>query len=108
MARERMVTRTITSTEVSIMLVNLETAEVENKTLELGGTFKDEKAIEKAIEKRGVLPSTQKCVQIISSKQNEKIYGMSEQEFMEYAYILDENRHIPESTQTPSESAHTL
>ena len=94
MARERMVTRTITSTEVTIMLVNLDTAEVENKALELSGSFKDFKSIEKAIEKRKVLETNEKLVQILSSEQKEQIYGMPEQKFMELASILDENRCI--------------
>lgn len=94
MARERMVTRTITTTEVSLMVVNTKTAEVETHTYQLSSTYKDEKAILKAIEKRNILPADCKAVQVLSTKESETIYGMSEQTFMTLASVMDEDRHF--------------
>lgn len=97
MGKTRMVTRTVVSTVASLMVVNLETAEVQNESVELSGTFKNNDAILKALEKdKTILGNSIKPVQVLESKPKETIYGMSEQEFISCAKPMDEKRHIIE------------
>ena len=67
MGNKKMITRTVTSSMVTLMVVNLETAEVENKVVELSGQFKNEKQILSYLEKdKTLLGETIKPVQVLS------------------------------------------
>lgn len=87
MAREPMVTRTITATKITALCLNIETAEPFNKEVTLSGTFKDEKSMMKAAEKL-LNTETEKAVHIVSSEEIETLYGMTEQEFIQKAKVL--------------------
>lgn len=93
MARERMVTRTVLSTKVTVLCLNTETAEPFNETVILSGTFKDNKAILKAAKKllETEVVSVAKVVDVIIE---EALYGMTEQEFIQSAKILPP-RNLP-------------
>lgn len=88
MARQPQVTRTIVSTEVVLLCVNTESAEVFNKTVSLARTYKDDKAILKAVEKANLIGENEKAVSVAESRQVEKLYGMSETDFIHYAKEL--------------------
>lgn len=88
MARKPMVTRTIITTKVNAMCVNLESAEVFNKEVTLPRTYKDEKKLLKAVE-NVVNSDTEKAVQIVDSSEVETLYGMTEQDFIDSATVLD-------------------
>lgn len=87
MAREPMVTRTITATKIVALCLNIETAEPFNKEVIISGTFKDEKSMMKAAEKI-LNTETEKAVHIVSSEEIETLYGMAEQEFIQKAKVL--------------------
>lgn len=87
MARVSMVTRTIIATKVNVLCLNIETAEPFNKEVTLSGTYKDEKALQKAAEKV-INSDTVKAVHVVDHKETETLYGMTEQEFIERAKIL--------------------
>nr|DAR45227.1 MAG TPA: hypothetical protein [Caudoviricetes sp.] len=87
MARVSMVTRTITATKVNVLCLNIETAEPFNKEVTLSGTYKDEKALQKAAEK-AINSDTVKAVHVVDHEETETLYGMTEQEFIERAKIL--------------------
>lgn len=87
MARERMVTRTVVATEVNALCLNIETSEPFNKSIILSGTFKDNKAVEKAA-KKVIDTDTEKCVTVVDYKEKETLYGMTEQKFIEQADVL--------------------
>lgn len=87
MARVSMVTRTIIATKVNVLCLNIETAEPFNKEVTLSGTYKDEKALQKAVEK-AINSDTVKAVHVVDHKETETLYGMTEQEFIERAKIL--------------------
>lgn len=87
MAREPMVTRTITATKIVALCINIETAEPFNKEVTISGTFKDEKSMLKAAEKL-LNTETEKAVHIVSSEEIETLYGMTEQEFIQKAKVL--------------------
>ena len=87
MARESMVTRTITATKITALCLNIETAEPFNKEVTISGTFKDEKSMMKAAEKI-LNTEIEKAVHIVSSEEIETLYGMTEQEFIQKAKVL--------------------
>lgn len=88
------VTRTIISTKVTALCINLETVEPYNDTFSISGSFKvtDKRLKSKAEEFYN--DSTKQLVQIQSVEPQEKIYGMTEETFMKYAVELDEKRHF--------------
>ena len=87
MARERMVTRTVMVSEVTVMTVNTETAEVVNVVYEIGGGITDTNALLKAVKKAHE-SNTLKCVAVMGVNVKEVLYGMPEAEFISRAKIL--------------------
>ena len=94
MARERQVTRTINSIEVTAICMNIETSEVENKTLTLtGDTPTDEQALKQL--KKLYETNIFKVVAVKDIKVTEKLFGMSEIDFLKYAVELDTETRKP-------------
>ena len=87
MARERMVTRTVVATEVNALCLSIGTNKPFNKSIILSGSFKDNKAVEKAA-KKVIDTDTEKCVIVVDYKEKETLYGMTEQKFIEQADVL--------------------
>ncbi len=92
MARERMVTRTIVETTIEVLVINIETAEVVTKYFILGQSMvKDEKTMlnnAQAMMDEQAGNSLWKCVAIKSTREEETLYGMTEQDFVKYASVL--------------------
>lgn len=80
MSRERMVTRTIPVTTVTALFVNADSQKVFTHEIILSGRYKDNKVLMKALESS----ETDNCkvVRVISTKVEEILYGMTEQEFI--------------------------
>lgn len=92
MARERMVTRTVSTTTVDVLVINIETAEVGTKSFILGQNMvKDEKTMlynaQKMLDDE-TGTTNWKCVAIKNIKEEETLYGMTEQDFLKYAKVL--------------------
>lgn len=87
MARTPMVTRTIITTRANVMCLNVDTAEPFNTDVTVPRTYKDEESLLKAVKKVAETENV-KCVHIVDSEQVETLYGMTEQEFIEYANVL--------------------
>lgn len=85
--RKAMVTRTIQTTVANCLCVNPDTREVTEITLTLSGTFKDNKALEKAVNKV-TEDAPFRVVSITDSRVEETLYGMTEQKFIENADVL--------------------
>lgn len=88
MAREKMVTRTIISTKCVVLALDTETVEPSNLTVEVSGVFQNEEKLMKAV-KAVAETDTLKIVQILTTETVEKLYGVSEQKFMEIAHELE-------------------
>lgn len=92
MARERMVTRTVSTTTIEVLVVNIESSEVGTKHFILGqNSVKDEKAMLKTAQKmmnEEAGTELWKCVTVKSTKEEETLYGMPETEFIKYAKVL--------------------
>lgn len=88
MARERSVTRTINVTTVNAITMDIESKNVETKAFTISGdTPSQDSALKQA--KKLYETSTLKIVAIESMTTVEKLYGMSEVEFLKYAKELD-------------------
>lgn len=87
MARKSMITRTITTTCVKALALNLDTHENETITVILPRTYKDDKALEKALNKAKV-PAGLKPVLVLSSEVVESLYGMTDEDFIAAAEVL--------------------
>lgn len=88
MARKPMVTRTIITTKVIVLCLDVNSAEPFNETVTLPRTYKDEKKLLKSVEEV-INTDTVKAVHIVSKKEIETLYGMTEQDFINKAKILD-------------------
>lgn len=88
MAREKMVTRTVEGTHVTVMGVNLTTESIEERQFNLSGVYKDAEKLKKVAEKIGNSEDF-KVVSVKASETFETLYGMTEVEFMELARVLD-------------------
>lgn len=88
MARERSVTRTINVTTVKAITMDIETKAVSTQDFTISGdTPTQDLALKQA--KKLYETSTLKIVAIESLETVEKLYGMSEVEFLKYAKELD-------------------
>lgn len=87
MARAPQVTRTIQTTEVNVLCLDINKGEPFNETVVLPRTYKGEKHMLKAAEKV-INSDTVKAVHIVDSVVKETLYGMSEQDFITLAKVL--------------------
>lgn len=88
MRKQKMVTRTIKVTKYEVTYFDLEINEVRTDALEIVGTPTD-----KEIEKQFNIDNpTCKFIKIDNVQVSEKLYGIPEVNFLEYAVELDENR----------------
>ncbi|MBO7731150.1 MAG: hypothetical protein J6S67_01305 [Methanobrevibacter sp.] len=87
MARPRMVTRTIITTEAVVLMVNVNTNEVFEKTVTLSGAFETKEDVEKKASK-AFNSAESKVIAVKSFEQKEALYGMDEQFFLQNASIL--------------------
>ena len=87
MARQPMVTRTITTTKCKVLCLDLVQEKPFTQEVILPRTYKDEKAMLKRIEPL-INSETVKVVHVQSAEIEETLYGMTEQEFIATAKIL--------------------
>ena len=88
MRKSKMVTRTIKVTKYEVTYFDLGINEVRGDTLESVGTPTD-KEIEKQFNAEN---PTCKFIKLDNVEVTEKLYGLSEEMFLQYAVELDENR----------------
>lgn len=88
MARKPMVTRTILTTKVNVLCLDIQSAEPFNKEVNLPRTYKDEKKLLKKVEEV-VNTDNVKAVRIVDKTEVKTLYGMTEQDFIDNATILD-------------------
>lgn len=86
MARVPMVTRTIITTKVNVMCLDIETGEPCNKSVVVPRTYKDDEKLLKKV-KEVLETETLKPVYIVYKEEIETLYGMTEQNFIEHAEV---------------------
>lgn len=99
MARVPMVTRTVTTTTVNAMCVDTTKGEVCNRTTTLPRTYNDDAKLLKKVKEQ-LETAELKVVQIVDKTENETLYGMSEQDFINSAKILTDRNHLPVDEET--------
>lgn len=103
MARKPMVTRTVTTTKVIVLCMDVDKCEPFNKVVTLPRTFANEKKLMKAVEDV-VNVDNVKAVHIASFEEVNKLYGMEEQYFIDHATELDpETRKALENEEATAE-----
>ena len=86
MSRKRMATRTVTQTSAKIMCLNVTTAEVTINEFTIGGTYTESELLKKC---KSLFETDEfKLVHIESSKTEEILLGMTEEDFIRYATVL--------------------
>lgn len=98
MARKPMVTRTLISTKAEVLCMDVATATPVTREVILPRTYKNDVALLKAVEQ---VVTDVKPVHIQSSSEIEKLYGMTESDFLKYAVELDAETRKPLSTEAP-------
>ena len=88
MPKKAMVTRTITTTKVEVMCLNIEQQEPYNAVVTLSRTYKDEKSMLKAAAAL-IDDNTHKAVHVIRHEVMETLYGMPEDTFAALAIELE-------------------
>ena len=83
MAKERMITRTITNSMVSVKVYDENTDEISTTILDIQGKFADDE-LKKRCENR-LVGSSLKVLKVVSVDTTEKLYAMPESTFMLYA-----------------------
>ena len=88
MARARMITRTVTTVSFKVMVVNMETLSVEHISVSVpsADTMTDKVVSEKIKEK---IPEGFTFVKVVDSVKTEKIYGMTEEDFLYWAHEIE-------------------
>ena len=94
MARKPMVTRTITTTQVNVLCLDIVAGEPFNQQVTLPRTYKEDKKLMKAIEEV-VNTENVKAVHVVAKEEVETLYGMSEQDFITNAVVLDNETRRP-------------
>lgn len=85
--RKRMVTRTVTTTEVELLCLNILTAEPFNETAVIPGTYTSNEKILKVL--RPVLDTKEtKIVSVSRAEIKHTLYGMSESDFIKLAEVM--------------------
>ena len=87
MARVPMVTRTIITTKVNVMCLDIATGEPCNKSVVVPRTYKDDEKLLNKV-KEVLETETLKPVHIVVKEEIQTLYGMTEQEFIEHARVL--------------------
>ena len=97
--RKPMVTRTIQTTEATVLCIDITNSEPFNKTVTIPRTYKDEKSLMKKVA--SVIDNdTVKAVHVVATEIHETLYGMAEDDFIAAAEIL-----APRKANNPDDAA---
>lgn len=101
--RVPMITRTVKTTTAKVMTVNTENGSTTIKDYELPRTYKDAKAVLRALEDQNT--DTEKLVHVVSTTVNERLYGMPETDFIKYGQVIEKPTASTESTSNEATEA---
>lgn len=89
MARRKYISRTITGTRVEVMCLDTKKVEPLKVTVTLAGTFKDEKAIMKALAKSSAFSDEIRPAKIINTVEVSELRAVTEEQFLSMSIELD-------------------
>lgn len=87
MAREKMVTRSVSQTTAEVMTIDVITAEVQIREYTIGGTYDTNEILLKKLQKL-FQTDTFKLVHINATTVEDLLLGMAEEDFIRYATVL--------------------
>ena len=99
MARERMITRTVTKTTAEVMTIDATTAEVQICEYTIGGTYDSNEVLLKKLQKL-FQTDTFKLVNINTTTVEDLLLGMTEEDFIRYATVLPSRSAKKESEES--------
>lgn len=99
MARVPMITRTVNTTEATVLCVNIVEGEPFNKTVTVSGVYDDDKKLMKEVSKL-IDNDTEKAVHIVKVETKETLYGMTVAQFIANAEILPPRTATETETET--------
>lgn len=102
MAREKMVTRTVTQTSADVMTIDVTSAEVQVSEFTIGGTYDSDEILLKKLQSL-FQTDTLKLVHISSTTVEHLLLGMSEEDFIRYATVLPPRSAKKESEESQHE-----
>lgn len=87
MRREKLITRTITSTKATVLLYNVDTKETHEESFTISGIIKKDVAIENKVKKELEASGrfTEKVVAVLSTVDIDALYAITESEFIAHA-----------------------
>lgn len=94
MANKFNVTRTITTNIVNCLCINLESAEPYNQDFTYGGSIEDKQKVLKNLRKKNENDEFS-IASIVDIRQSSELYGMTEDDFIKYAVILNPETRKP-------------
>lgn len=89
MARKYPFTRTISKQNVIALVFDTETAEATNTPVTIAPPIDDEKRLANAVRKKVEKDSNIKFIQIVDVTLDEQVYGITLDDFMAHAVLLD-------------------
>lgn len=90
MSRKNMTTRTIESTVVNVLGMDLVSQTPVYETITLPNTYKDDAKLMKALAKYNT--DTFKIVSVLEKEVKKELRGITDELFLKYSVVLDENR----------------
>lgn len=93
---KNLITRTITSTKVDVMCLDIEQVEPYNEVVILPRTYKDDRALLKAAADR-INDETHKAVDVVRHEVVTELYGMTEDDFIANAKPLPPRKNYKNS-----------
>lgn len=90
MGRKARVTRTIAATDITVLVVDCESAELHNETITASGKVDEKSALK--IAKKTIENDEVKVVKVVALKTDAKLYAMDEDVFIQNAEIIGDGR----------------
>ena len=103
--KKEMFTRTITSKEVEVLMLNIETAEPHNEVITVSAKISDDKML--SFLRENYETETERICDIVATKVTSERYALSLEDFMKYAYRVDTDSAAEDETDNTGSSEIT-
>lgn len=85
---KKLITRTVKASEITVMCVDTECAEVVNRTITHTGAIKDERAALR-IAAASIDEPNLKIVQVVNIATTKQLYRITEEDFLAHAVVIN-------------------
>lgn len=105
MARKKLITRDVAITTGTVMVVDIQTKQVEETDFKIVGSYVNNDKILQIVE--ASMPHGVKPVQVIDSTIEKKLFGVTEKDFVNYGVELDRKTRKPINNDEETEVEET-